>query len=109
MGKNKGRIVIVAYRPFKEKEKFLMKLVERHVLLLQKEGLATNRTPMIMKSDAGDIIEIFEWSSETSIKKAHHHPKVQQLWEKFTEVCEYIPISEISEAKKLFSEFSPIL
>ncbi len=108
MDADRGRIVIVAYRPFKGNEKVLRKLVERHILILQKERLATDRMPVIMKSETGDIIEIFEWTSAASIEKAHHHPKIQELWEEFTEVCEYIPISEVPEAKKLFSEFTPI-
>lgn len=104
----KGRIVIVTYRPFKGYEKALLHLVKRHVALLRKEGLATKREPVIMKSTNGEVIEIFEWTSEASIDKAHHHPKVQELWEEFTEACEYIPISEVMEARKLFSEFAPI-
>jgi len=33
---------------------------------------------------------------------------VQQLWARVAEVCDYIPVAEVPEASKLFSEFSAL-
>lgn len=99
------RIVIVAYRPKDGKSEELEKLVKEHYSVLKKEGLVTDRKPVIAKSSDGTLIEVFGWRSEKSIAKAHENDIIQKLWENFTHVCEYVPISQISESKNLFSEF----
>ena len=101
----KERIVIVAYKPKDGKSEELEKLVKEHYPVLKKEGLVTDRKPIIAKSSDGSIIEIFGWKSAESIAKAHENQIIQQLWENFSRVCEYVPISKICESENLFSEF----
>ena len=48
-----GVIVIVAYRPKPEKETELLKLVRNRVPTLRKEGLVTDREPIIMRARTG--------------------------------------------------------
>ena len=102
------KIVIVAYRPLKGKSDDLEKLVVTHWSRLNAEGLVSQRIPVMGKAKDGSIIEIFGWKSEDAIELAHTNPVVQQLWKEFAEVCEYIPIGDIEEAGKLFSEFTPL-
>lgn len=104
---NKGRIVIVAYKPLPGKEQALHQLIQTHVSILYGEGLVTERKPIIVQSGDGTLIEIFEWKSIEAIDLAHTNPRVQKMWEEFASVCEYVPVSEVAEAKNLFSEFEP--
>ncbi len=103
-----GRIVIVAYRPKAGKEADLEALVRAHVPKLQGLGLATQRTPVIMRAADGTVVEVFEWSSPDAIEQAHSHPDVQALWADFAEACDYLPIAEVPEAARLFSEFEAL-
>ena len=102
------RIVIVGYRALPGKEQALKDLMKNHVAILRKEGLASNREPVLMESEDGTVVEVFGWKSEAAIKAAHSNPAVQKMWGEYAEVCEYIPIGNIREAANLFSEFKPL-
>ena len=101
------RIVIVAYKPIAGKETELEKLMSRHWDILRKEGLVTDRKSIICKANNGTIIEVFEWKSKETILLSHTNEAVLKMWEEYSKVCEFIPISEVEESKNLFSEFSP--
>lgn len=103
-----SRIVIVAYRPKPGKEAELIKVVQEHVPILKTQGLVTDRKPVIMQAADKTIIEVFEWKSREAIDAAHTNSVVQELWKKFSQVCEYVPASSVSEMEDLFSEFTPI-
>ncbi|HET6543844.1 MAG TPA: hypothetical protein VFG46_25335 [Chryseolinea sp.] len=100
-----SRGVIVIYRPKKGKDAALLQLVNDHMSILKTQNLVTDRAPIIMKAADGSIIEVFEWKSADAIKQAHQNKVVQELWERFSQVCEYeIPVN-IKEFQALFSEF----
>jgi quinol monooxygenase YgiN len=102
------RIVIVAYKPKQGKMEELKQLMKEHVPILREQHLATDRTPIIMEANDGTVIEVFEWKSEQSMKEAHSNPVVLKMWERFAMACEYIPVAQVQEASKLFSQFIPI-
>ncbi len=102
------RIVIVAYKPFPGKEMELKKLVANHWSILDKEKLVSPRQPIIMESLTQSVVEVFGWKSKEAMASAHDNPVVKKLWEEFSLVCDYIPISQVSEASNLFSEFTPL-
>jgi len=100
-----SRGVIVIYRPKKGKDAALLQLVNDHMSILKTQNLVTDRAPIIMKAADGSIIEVFEWKSADAIKQAHQNKVVRELWERFSQVCEYeIPVN-IKEFQALFSEF----
>ena len=101
------RIVIVAYRPKPDCSAALNKMVKEHHGRLKAEALASDRLPIIVQSNCGDIIEVFGWRSEKAIEMAHSNEIVQKMWAEFAEVCDFIPVSEVPEASQLFSEFTP--
>lgn len=103
-----GRVVIVGYRPKPGKAGVLRELVKSHVPRLRAEGLATARAPIAMEAADGTVVEVFEWSSKEAIERAHENPAVQAMWREFAEVCDYVPVGEIVEAKQLFTELAPL-
>ena len=102
-----GKIVIATYKPKPGKEKILDRLVKDHVKVLRNCGFATLRPPMIMKSSDGTIVEVFEWISKNAIEEAKENKDVQEYWERYREVCDIIPVSDLIEANTSFSEFNP--
>jgi len=102
------RIVIVAYKPLPGKEKALEELMKTHWDTLNKEGLVSNRKSIIAKSSNGAIIEVFGWKSKEAIEYAHTNKAVQEMWQEYARVCEFIPIGQVPESEQLFSEFAPI-
>jgi quinol monooxygenase YgiN len=103
-----GRIVIVAYKPKPGKADALKELTKTHVPRLKREGLVTDREPIIMETADGTIIEVFEWLSAEAIQKAHTNPEVQKMWGEYAEVCDYVPLNSLSEANNMFADFTPV-
>ena len=102
-----GRLVIAAYRPKPGQTEKLEALVRGHVPFLWGLGLATARDAVAMRAKDGTIVEVFEWS-DGAIESAHKNPKVQELWQQFGAVSDYVPLAEIAEAKEMFAEFTPL-
>jgi hypothetical protein len=103
-----GRIVIVACRPKAGRAAELRSLCAEHLAVLDGEGLVTARPGVLAGAADGTIVEVFEWVSAAAIERAHTNPVIQQLWARFAEVCEYVPIGSVPEAAQLFSEFDPL-
>jgi quinol monooxygenase YgiN len=103
-----GVLVIVAYRPKAGKEKELLDLVRSRVPTLRKEGLVTDRAPIIMRARDWTIIEVSEWKSQEAIDAAHKNPNVLAMWDKFFAICDCVPLNTLAEAKEMFAGFEPI-
>src|SRR6266404_9990999 len=103
-----GICPIVAYRPKPGKEKELLELVRARVPTLRKEGLATDRAPVIMRAKDGTIIEVSEWKSREAIDAAQKNPNVLAMWNKFFAICDCIPLNTLAEAKEMFAGFEPV-
>lgn len=103
-----GICVIVAYRPKPGKEAELLALVRSRVSILQKEGLATNRLPTIMRARDGTIIEVSEWKSQEAIEAAHKNETVWKMWNKFFELCDCVPLKTLAETEEMFAGFEPV-
>jgi quinol monooxygenase YgiN len=103
-----GRIVIVAYKPKPGKAEALRELTKTHVPRLKKEGLVTDRAPVIMETADGIVVEVFEWLSADAIKQAHSNPAVHQMWADYAAVCDYVPLNSLSEASNMFADFTPV-
>jgi quinol monooxygenase YgiN len=103
-----GVCVIVAYRPKLGREHELLKLVRARVPTLLKEGLVTDREPVIMRAKDGTVIEVSEWKSQEAIDAAHKNPNVLAMWEKFYAVCDFIPLKGLAETEEMFAGFEPV-
>jgi len=101
-------IVIVAYRPKPGKESETLHLVRSRIPTLREEALVTDRTPVIMRAGDGTIIEVSEWKSREAIDAAHKNPNVLAMWNKFFEVCDCIPLNQLSESAEMFAGFEPV-
>ena len=102
-----GDMVIVAYRPKPGREQDLLALTQRHVPLLRRLGLATDRPAAAMRGEDGVILELFEWA-EGAMAAAHQHPDVLALWQQFAAACDYVPLRTLPEAATLFARFQPL-
>ena len=103
-----GIVVIVGYKPKPGKEDELERLMETHLPILRKEGLATKRESIIVRADDGTIIEVFEWASEEAMNSAHSNTAVQEMWQAYADVCDYVPLAGLKEFASLFADFTPL-
>ena len=103
-----GRIVIACYRPKPGKEAELAAVTRTHVPTLRQLGLVTDRQPVTMTAGDGTVIEVFEWASADAIEQAHTHPRVLALWEQYSAVCDYVPLTAVPGADRPFPDFAPL-
>ena len=104
-----GIIAVVAYRPKPGREEKLLQLVRSRVPTLRKEGLVTDRMPTVMRSRDGTLIEVSEWKSREAIDAAHKNPSVLAMWEKFSGLCECVPLKTLPEADDMFAGFEAVV
>lgn len=102
------RVVIVAYKPFPGKVAELNELIKTHVAILRAEGFASERGPTLLKAKDNTVVEIFGWKSKHAIEAAHSNPTVQKMWERFAQVCEFVPLKQLDETNNMFAEFDAI-
>jgi hypothetical protein len=103
-----GVVVIAAYCPRANCDAALAALVQTHVPSLRRLGLATDRPHVIFQAKDGTLLEVFEWQSADAIHQAHDHPEVQQMWDRFNELCLYEAPANLEECKHLFPGFTPL-
>lgn len=103
-----GQFVIACYRPKEGHEEHLLNEVLRHVPTLRQQGLATDRSPYLMRSKDGTIVEVFEWKSEDAVQAAHNDPVVAEMWKRFEEACDYVALNHLEESTLPFAPFEPI-
>lgn len=103
-----GRISIAAFKPKPGKEDELLKVIDDRVPLLRKLGMLTDRPPIGMRSSDGVIIQVSEWVDDDAITKAHSHPDVLALWERFGACCQYVKLDSLSESHDDFATFEAI-
>ena len=82
--------------------------LSQHLAKLRKEGLVTDRVPVIVRAKDGTIIEVSEWKSHQAIEEAHRNPRVLAMWEKFFAVCDCVPLKTVPETEMMFAGFQPI-
>jgi hypothetical protein len=104
-----GSISVACYRPKPGQEKTLLELVKGHLPPLRREGLVTDRASIVMRTQSGTIVEIFEWVSPEAIAGAHSNPVVLDLWKRFEAVCTYEVPASLPEFQNLFAHFEPLL
>jgi quinol monooxygenase YgiN len=103
-----GIVCIVAYRPKAGHEEELLNLVRGRIPTLRKEGLATDRVPVIVRAKDNTIIEVSEWKSPQAIEEAHRNPRVLAMWDKFFAICDCVPLKTVPEAETMFAGFEPV-
>ena len=103
-----GILVICSYRPHPGHEDEARLLVAGHVPLLRSHGLITDRAVVQGVAQDGELVEIFEWES---VEKSRGAPAIAEIgahWKAMSEVMDFVPLAQLSEAQHAFAHFSPI-
>jgi hypothetical protein len=104
----KPEVVFALYRPHAGKDAELRRLISKHLPVLRKLELVTDRPAILVRAKDGTYIEVFEWRTEESAKLAHEHPEVAKVWEAMGEVADFPALESLEEAKERFSHFEPV-
>ena len=103
-----AEIVMALYRPKPGKEAEIEVLVNRHVPLLRAEGLATDRPTIVVRSDDGTLIEVFEWDTSESPVPPHQIPAVKEIWDAMEAVADFAALGDLAEGSTPLPSFAPV-
>jgi len=103
-----GVFVICVYKPRRGKGAALRRVLQKHLRVLWREGLAAKRKPYLMRAANGAYIEVFEWRSEKAIERAHGNPAILAMWREFEACCTYESLSTLKESRQMFASFEPM-
>jgi len=104
----KPEVVFALYKPHEGKDEELRLIISRHLPVLRRLELITDRPAILAKSRNGTYIEIFEWRTAESAGFAHHHPEVAKVWEAMGAVCDMPLLESLEEVKERFPHFEPV-
>ena len=100
-----GRFVIAAYKSKPGCEEALLAAVRKHRHVLRAENLISDKPTHLMRSANGTIVEIFEWLSSEAVERAHANAAVRAVWAEFDAACDFVPVGQLAESQRMFSEF----
>jgi len=107
-----GYIVLAPYRVKKENQSAFFEVVKEKRKYFTEKGFMTARVPIFLQSrkDEEVFIDIFEWTSEEHIDKAHEDEGVRKLWTKMAElwVNGGFKLNTLQESKMNFPNFIPV-
>jgi len=102
------RVVFAVYQPRQGQDAKVRALIAEHLPTLRRLQLATDRPAILLKSDSGAYVEIFEWQSDEAAERAHDHPEVARIWEAMGKIAEFKPLASLPETKTAFSHYEPV-
>jgi len=102
------KIAMAMYKPKKGKSEELKNILKEHLPTLRKMELITERPPLLLESENGTIIEIFEWTGDAAKDAAHKHPAIRVIWGKMMDICSFPSLKDLPEAKHSFPNFTRI-
>lgn len=104
---DQGEIVLAVYRPKPGQDAAARAVIADHVPLLRACGLATSRPVTLLQARDGTYVEIFEWVAGGA-ERAHHDARVMALWDRFAEVCDFLPLAAVPGAELPFPHFRAV-
>ena len=96
------RTMVVAYKPYKEKEEALRSLLFSQIETFRQENLLSDRDPWFLRSKDGTYIGFFEWRSQAVVDSLESNPKVQAIWMRFDKICAFEKPSSVIELQSMF-------
>ena len=103
-----GIVVMACFRPNKGKQDAVNELLAHNLDLLRKKGLVTDRELVTLKAEDGTLIELFEWVSADAMARAGKDDEVQQLWQRFAGISQFMPVAALPESQQAFSGFETL-
>lgn len=103
-----GLIAIACYRAKEGMEPAFRALLDDHVSTLRSAGLLTSRPSILMRSDDGTYVEVFEWKDVAAKDAAHSSAAVGAVWSRFDELCDIRCLGDLPEAAYPFAAFEAV-
>ena len=99
-------LTLAAYRPYAGRDDELERLLREDVATLRRRGHVTSRPAPLIRTQAGELLVVLEWSSGHAVDDAHKDPEVLAVWQRKDELAEYIPPRELAGSEIPFARWA---
>jgi len=103
-----GMIAIGAYRVHEGREELFLEALRQDITTMRDEGLISDWRAMILKAGANVFLQMVEWADEDAPARSSSNERVMAIWTKKRTLAEYISLSEVPGADRLFPSFEEI-
>jgi hypothetical protein len=103
-----GMIAIGAYRVHEGQEENLLEALRQDMVTMREEGLISEWPGMILKAGTDVFLQIVEWADEDAPARSSSNEQVMAVWTKKRTLSEYISLSQIPGAERLFPSFEEL-
>ncbi len=101
-------MVIAAYRPRPGSEARLLELAKEHYPILRQQNLVTDRRPVRHAQTTARSSRFSNGNLKRPLIRRTPIPKLLKMWERYSEVCEFVPLITVKECSEMFAMFEPV-
>jgi hypothetical protein len=101
-------LALAAYRPRDGKEDELLAFVADELAALRRRGHVSERRAPVVRTDAGEILVVLEWSSQHAVDDAHADAEIVALWRRKDQLAEYVAPGELAGADVPFARWTVV-
>jgi len=103
-----GMVAIGAYRVHEGREELFLEALRRDIVIMRDEGLISDWPAMILRAGADVFLQVVEWADEDAPARSSDNERVMAIWTKKRTLAEYLSLSQVPGADRLFPSFEEI-
>ena len=103
-----GMIAIGAYRVHEGREDEFLEALRQDLVTMREEGLISDWPAMILKAGTNVYLQLVEWADEDAPGRSSSNERVMAIWTKKRILSDYLSLSEVPGAERLFPSFEEI-
>jgi quinol monooxygenase YgiN len=103
-----GWIAIGAYQVHEGQEEGFLEALRQDVATMREEGLISDWPGMILRAGIDVFLQIVEWADEDAPARSSANERVMAIWTKKRTLAEYLSLSQVPGADRLFPSFEEL-
>ena len=101
-------IAIGAYRVHEGNDEQFLEALRQDLVTMRAEGLISDWPAMILKAGPDVYLQLVEWADADAPARSSANERVMAIWTKKRTLADYLSLSEVPGADRLFPSFEEI-
>jgi hypothetical protein len=101
-------IAIGAYRVHAGYDEAFLEALRQDLVTMREEGLISDWPAMILKAGPDVYLQLVEWADADAPARSSGNERVMAIWTKKRTLADYLSLSEVPGADRLFPSFEEI-
>ncbi|MGZ5382911.1 MAG: antibiotic biosynthesis monooxygenase [Acidimicrobiia bacterium] len=103
-----GMIAIGAYRVHEGHEEDFLEALRQDIVTMRDEGLISDWPAMILKAGTDVFLQVVEWADDDAPARSSSSEQVMAVWTRKRTHANYVSLSQVPGADRLFPSFEEI-